>query len=130
MRSKLQFAIVVFSALTAAFFTSHSTSGSASSGPVLPRDSFLEREDAYRHNNLGVAYLEQFEPSKAAVEFRQALAIDSSVKIAQVNLAIALFYQQGLEGTRVAAEKAESIAPELLQTHYLLGLIPRNENLP
>ncbi|MEQ1764629.1 MAG: FG-GAP-like repeat-containing protein, partial [Pyrinomonadaceae bacterium] len=125
MRSITLFVIVVLAALTAAFFGLPTISSS----PAAPRAAaFLEREDAYRHNNLGVAYLEQFEPSKAAVEFRQALATDSSVKIAQVNLAIALFYQQDFEGARNAADKAVAVAPELLQAHYILGLISRNEN--
>lgn len=100
------------------------------SGTVLDDGavSFQEREAAYRHNNVGVAYLEQFEPAKAAEAFRRALAADSSIKIAQINLALALFYQQEIPSAREAAEKAVSVAPEYLHTHYLTGLIARNEN--
>ncbi len=89
---------------------------------------FAKREEAYRANNRGVARLEQFEPAQAVPEFRKALSICADTKPAQVNLAIALFYQQDMEGARAAAEKAVSVAPDLLQTHYLLGLIARNEN--
>ncbi|MDI1242015.1 MAG: FG-GAP-like repeat-containing protein, partial [bacterium] len=89
---------------------------------------FAKREEAYRANNRGVAFLEQFEPVQAVPEFRKALSTCADTKPAQVNLAIALFYQQDLAGARVAAEKAASAAPEILQTYYLLGLIARNEN--
>ncbi len=124
MRSIAFLTIVLLAAATAFLFSSLPT---AATGP-LSAGAFAERETAYRHNNLGVAYLEQFEPAKAVPEFQQALAIDPSVKIAQVNLAIALFYQQDLEAARVAAEKAAAADPNILQTRYILGLIARNEN--
>ena len=90
--------------------------------------TFLEREDAYRENNIGVAYLEQFEPAKAVEAFRRALKIDPELKIAQTNLAIALFNAQEIDAARVQAENALKVDPNRLQLHYLLGLIARNQN--
>ena len=90
--------------------------------------TFLQREDAYRENNIGVAYLEQFEPAKAVEAFRRALKIDPELKIAQTNLAIALFNAQEIDAARVQADGALKADPNRLQLHYLLGLIARNQN--
>ncbi|MEO8071876.1 MAG: FG-GAP-like repeat-containing protein, partial [Acidobacteriota bacterium] len=86
------------------------------------------RENAYRANNVGVAYLEQFDYAKAAESFRQALKIDPKLKLANVNLAIALFNQQDMDAALQAAKNAAEIAPEYPQTSYILGLIARNQN--
>ena len=40
------------------------------------------REDAYRANNLGVAYLEQYNYEQAAASFRRALEIDGGLTLA------------------------------------------------
>ncbi|HEX8250887.1 MAG TPA: FG-GAP-like repeat-containing protein [Pyrinomonadaceae bacterium] len=93
-----------------------------------PAVSQAAREAAYRANNLGVAQLEQFNYKEAAEEFRRALTLDAQMKIAHINLAVALFNLQDIEGAREAAERAFQIAPERAQTHYLLGLIARNQN--
>src|SRR5688572_3365859 len=90
--------------------------------------TFLQREDAYRENNIGVAYLEQFEPAKAVEAFRRALKIDPELKIVQTNLAIALFNAQEIDAARLQAENALKAYPNRLQLHYLLGLIARNQN--
>jgi tetratricopeptide (TPR) repeat protein len=63
-------------------------------------------EEAYRANNRGVAQLEQFNPAEAVKEFRKALTINADLKIAQVNLAIALLNAQQADEAREAAEKA------------------------
>ena len=44
------------------------------------------RERAWQANNLGVAYLEQFNYAKAATQFEAALAIDGALVPARVNL--------------------------------------------
>ena len=85
-------------------------------------------EKAYRANNRGVAQLEQFNPAEAVKEFRKALTINADLKIAQVNLAIALLNAQQVDEARETAEKAVMSAPEILHTHYILGLIARNQN--
>ncbi len=86
------------------------------------------RENAYRTNNIGVAYLEQFDYAKASESFREALKIDPKLKIANINLAIALFNAGDVEGSLQAAENAAKLAPEQPQPWYMLGLIARNQN--
>lgn len=90
--------------------------------------SFEAREDAYRQNNLGVAQLEQFNPKDAAAHFRRALEIQPDLKIAQINLAIALFNAQEPDAARAAAEIASKTASTRAEPFYILGLIARNQN--
>ncbi|MCY4028468.1 MAG: FG-GAP-like repeat-containing protein [Acidobacteria bacterium] len=114
--------------------------GCAADGP----DPLALREAAYRANNRGIARLEQFDYAPAAAAFREALAVgapgaggaadgapaDDALPIARLNLALALFYDQDLEGAgREAAVAAESL-PGALEPPYLLGLIARAENRP
>ena len=114
--------------------------GCAADGP----DPLALREAAYRANNRGIARLEQFDYAPAAAAFREALAVGAPVggsgaseppardalPIARLNLALALFYDQDLEGAgREAAVAAESLAGAL-EPPYLLGLIARAENRP
>src|SRR5688572_12719258 len=89
---------------------------------------FEKREESHRINNRGVAQLEQFNPADAVKEFRRSLSVCPDLKLAQVNLAIALLNAQDMDGAREAAEKAMQGAPEILHTHYILGLIARNHN--
>ena len=93
------------------------------------------REEAYRANNIGVALLEQytFEDPDAAKDdatkaFKRALKLDPQLAIAQINLAIARFYASDLEGALREAKKAEALAPNAPQVHYLLGLIAKTQN--
>ncbi len=91
--------------------------------------AFEKREEAYRANNLGVALLEQFKHNEAAVEFRRALSLEPKLKMAQINLAIALFNSNGnIEETLEEARKALAAAPDSPQPHYILGLIARQQN--
>ncbi len=90
--------------------------------------SAVEREAAYRANNIGVAQLEQFNHQEGAANFRRALTLDPQLKIANINLAIALFNAQDLEAARQAAETAAEVAPEQPQPPYILGLIAKNQN--
>jgi Flp pilus assembly protein TadD len=90
--------------------------------------SLEKREDAYRANNIGVAQLEQFNHKDAAESFRRALTFDPNLKIAQINLAIALFNVPDYENALKEAEKARKIAPEAPQPVYILGLIARIQN--
>ena len=91
-------------------------------------DSIVKREAAYRANNIGVARLEQFSHKEAVEDFRQALELDPNLKIAQINLAIALFNAQEIEAALEAAQKAAESSPESRQPIYILGLIARNQN--
>jgi tetratricopeptide (TPR) repeat protein len=90
--------------------------------------SAAERENAYRANNLGVAQLEQYNHKAGADEFQRALKLDPQLKIAQVNLAIALFNAQDLDGALEAANVAAENLPESPQPQYILGLIAKSQN--
>jgi tetratricopeptide (TPR) repeat protein len=87
------------------------------------------REDAYRQNNLGVAYLERYDYDAAAAAFRQALKIDPDLAMARLNLAIALLYDGEFDA---AAAEARTAAAVLQQphAHYVTGLIARAANRP
>jgi Tfp pilus assembly protein PilF len=86
------------------------------------------RERAWQANNIGVAYLEQFNHAKAATQFEAALGIDPTLVPARVNLAIARLYEPDLaaalkEGTAAATSPG---APP--HADFVLGLIARQEN--
>src|SRR5437764_8367228 len=86
------------------------------------------REEAYRANNLGVALLEQFKHKEGAEQFRRALALDPALKLARINLAIALYNVPDLAASQREAEAAAAVAPDAPQPHYVLGLIARQQN--
>ena len=77
-----------------------------------PEASFQAREDAYRANNLGVAFLEQFDYKSAVDSFRRALSVDPQLDLAQTNLAIALYNLQDYENAAAAADKETEKAKE------------------
>ncbi len=93
-------------------------------GPELP----LANEATYRANNQGVALLEQFDYQPAAEAFREALDLDESHAAARVNLAIALFLEQDLEGANREATAAAADLPSALEPPYLRGLVARAQN--
>lgn len=113
------FFLIFLNGLSDGFVISASSDGAA---------SIDKREEAYRANNRGVAQLEQFNYADAEKEFRHALAIDPKMKIAQINLAIALYNSQEIEQAFAAAKTAAELAPELPNPKYLLGLIARSTN--
>lgn len=85
-------------------------------------------EEAYRANNLGVAYLEQYNYEPAANSFREALKRDGTLTLARINLSIALLYLADLTGADREARAALDRQPDALQAHYVLGLVARQEN--
>ena len=87
----------------------------------------IEREALYRFNNLGVAYMEQFKHEEAMKEFKKALERDPSFALAQVNLAIAGYFQRDIPTATTAARTAVKLLPDSPNAHYILGLILRNE---
>src|SRR5438874_3871851 len=98
-------------------------------GGAKPEQSAFEhREAAYRANNIGVAMLEQYKPRDAAESFQHALTIDPGLRLAQINLSIALYYVPDNENAKRAAEKALAQDPRAPQPHYILGLIARIDN--
>jgi tetratricopeptide (TPR) repeat protein len=86
------------------------------------------RESAWRNNNVGVAYLEQYNFSAAAASFRAALGADPGLAIAQLNLGIALLYGGDAKAARTAIETAKASLPARPEPDYLLGLIARAED--
>lgn len=93
--------------------------------PQNPRDI---RERAYRQNNLGVALLEQLSYADAAAAFRNAVAIDPQLAVGRLNLAIALLYEQDLDGAATEATEAAKQLSNIPQPAYVLGLIARAQN--
>ncbi|HKY20602.1 MAG TPA: FG-GAP-like repeat-containing protein [Vicinamibacterales bacterium] len=86
------------------------------------------RENAYRENNIGVAYLERYDYSAAAAAFRRALKIDPSVPFARVNLAIAQLYGGSLDEAADSARTALATEPQSPHAHFVSGLIGRAQN--
>ena len=86
------------------------------------------RESAYRANNRGVVFLEQHAPDKAVDAFREALAFDSSSRLATLNLPIALFYANRHQDADVAAAAARDAYSDAPQAPYVLGLVARAGN--
>jgi tetratricopeptide (TPR) repeat protein len=96
----------------------------------VPPDAAARREQAYRHNNLGVARLEQYNYAEAAPEFRRALELHPDLSIARLNLAIALLYDGQLEAAAQEATLARERLPDRPHPHFVLGLIARADNRP
>ncbi len=92
------------------------------------RQASGDRESAYRANNVGIAFLEQFDYDAAAASFTQALKVDDSLGIARFNLALALFYANNADASLVEARAAAERIPDSPQPHYLLGLLARSQN--
>jgi tetratricopeptide (TPR) repeat protein len=88
------------------------------------------REAAYRHNNIGVAYLEQYNFEAAVASFRSALEQDDALGLARLNLGIALFYAGQPDAAAPELERARQALPERPHADYVLGLIARAANRP
>ena len=88
------------------------------------------REAAYRANNRGVALMEQSSYGGAVAAFREALTTSPALRLARINLAIALFYAGQPQDAAKEAAEARRDYPEAPQPLYLLGLIARAENQP
>ena len=100
-------------------------------GPGEPGPTSTERrEAAYRANNRGVGLLEQFAYDRAVVAFREALQIDPAVRLARINLAIALYYLGQTDEAASTARSAQEDYPDAPEPTYLLGLIARGQNQP
>jgi tetratricopeptide (TPR) repeat protein len=100
----------------------------ASTTWLIEGQSGLPREDAYRHNNLGVAHLERYDFRAAADAFRQALTIDPNLTIARLNLAIARLYDGDHDGASIDANAVVAALPRSPHGHYVAGLIARAAN--
>jgi Tfp pilus assembly protein PilF len=119
-------AVLVVVALFVTLFTSDQTRRQV--GSANQTSPFARREDAYRANNIGVAFLEQFKFSEAADQFRRALQIDPTLAIARINLCIALYYEPDPESALREAKAAAANLPDAPQPQYILGLIAKSQN--
>jgi Tfp pilus assembly protein PilF len=99
-------------------------------GPTAASGPSAVREAAYRENNVGVAYLEQYNSKEAVEAFRRALEADPTLELARINLAIALFYVPDLPAAKKVATEALAADPGSLRLHYVLALIARLEDEP
>lgn len=116
-------------ALTALTLTTALSACTRSSAPATtPTQTREAREQAYAANNVGVALLEQLNYADAVGAFRKALSIDSTLAIARVNLALALLYEQDLDGAAKEATAAAAAMPDAPQPSYVLGLVARAQN--
>ncbi len=95
---------------------------------IIDGQSGSPREDAYRHNNLGIAHLERYDFQAAADAFRQALTIEPGLTIARLNLAIARLYDGQHDAAAVDAKAAAAAMPLSPHGHYVSGLIARAGN--
>jgi tetratricopeptide (TPR) repeat protein len=111
-------------------FTTRAEAPPASPAPPAASGLSPGREAAYRENNLGVAYLEQYNNKEAVEAFRRALEQDPTLQIARVNLAIALFYVPDLPAAKAAATEALAADPESPRVNYVLALVARLEDHP
>lgn len=129
MKLFLRFVVVYLILFAAILFLLPSESDLVATATENPEPlAFQKREEAYRANNLGVALLEQFNYKEAAAQFRRALSLDPNLKIAQINLAIALFNARDIQASLEAAKTAAQSAPDKPQPVYILGLIAREQN--
>ena len=122
----MRFSITVFVIVVLSLLTLFDNSARTASNKE--QSAFEKREAAYRANNLGAAYLEQFKAKEAIESFTRALGIKPDLTIARINLSIALYYLPDIDAAKHEAEKAlvqDSSAP---QPHYILGLIGRAQN--
>lgn len=101
---------------------------SLTAGVSSQQTALDKREAAYRANNLGVALLEQYKAKDAVESFQRSLTINPDLRLAQINLAIALYYLPDPDAAKHAAEKALTNDPRAPQLHYILGLIARTDN--
>jgi tetratricopeptide (TPR) repeat protein len=95
-----------------------------------PASPARAREDAYRHNNIGVARLEQYDYPGATAEFQQALKLSPDLAIARLNLAISLLYEGQLEPAAREGKVALDRLTDMMQPRFVLGLIARADNRP
>ena len=89
-----------------------------------------KREAAYRANNRGVALMEQDAYADAARAFREALTTDAGLRLARINLPIALYYAGQLPEAMQAASDASRQYPDAPQPVYVLGLVARAQDQP
>jgi tetratricopeptide (TPR) repeat protein len=123
MRNKYSI-ILICGAACAAALAGLATVRAVGTAQADPR---LAREELYRLNNIGAAYLEQFKPEEAAKHFAQAVAKDAAFAIGHVNLAIAHYFNRDMARAAESARAAIKLNPKSPHAHYVLGAVLKNE---
>ncbi len=85
-------------------------------------------ELAYRANNRGVAWLEQFQYKQAVDSFREAVAANPQLGMARFNLALALYHLPDIEASLQETTVAARLLPDAPQPQYMIGLIAKVQN--
>ena len=88
--------------------------------PPVPAGTDLEQ--VFRHNNLGVAYLEQHRYAEAGEEFEKAVAAVPGWAEGQYNAGVAAFSLHENARAEEQFRKALAISPSHPYAHYSLGL--------
>jgi tetratricopeptide (TPR) repeat protein len=84
--------------------------------------------EAARHNNLGVAYMNQQSFEKALKEFQQAATLDPKLRIAQLNQGVALLGLAKLDQAASVLQEATKQAPQDPHAWFNLGLLYKNSS--
>ena len=87
-----------------------------------------ETQALLRHNNLGVALMEQLKFDEARKQFEAILSIRADFVPALVNLGIAYFNAQQFEQSAKYLLEALRSDPTQIQARFMLGLIYRNQD--
>src|SRR5215470_20288514 len=82
--------------------------------------------EAARHNNLGVAYMNQQLFEKGLKEFQQAQVADPKFTIARLNEGVAYLNLQKIDEAKAAFEDAIKQDPKNPNAWYSLGLLAKN----
>ncbi len=78
-------------------------------------------ENASRHQNLGLAYLEESQPSKAIAEFEALIALLPNEGIGYGNLAVAHLRLQQADAAESVVKQGIQAAPMDSQLHFILS---------
>ena len=78
-------------------------------------------ETAIRHQNLGLAYLEESQPSKAVEVFTALIELLPNEAIGYGNLAVAHLRLQQADAAEAAAKRGIAVAPMDSQLHFILS---------
>ena len=92
-----------------------------------PLASQAPEDEAAARMSRGVALLEQFRFSDAAVEFGRVVELRPGSAAAHVNLGIAWFNERDFPAARASFARARDLAPDDLHALYNLGLIEKLE---
>ncbi|MGH9373980.1 MAG: FG-GAP-like repeat-containing protein [Vicinamibacterales bacterium] len=112
----------------APFHGHHSVHSRAFAQTAAPASSAAQREAAYRANNTGVAYLEQFNYQEAERHFQEALKLHPDLALARLNLAIALMYAGRPAEAVTEAREATRRLPDAPGAHFVLGLAAKGDD--